>query len=114
MHRLTFTIILCLFLVLEVIAAKRPNIIVFLVDDYDKYEISVYGGKVLTPNLDRLAREGMTMICVSHEMGFARSVADNVVFMDEGEIIESGPPETFFDNPKNDRTKLFLEQILTH
>ena len=61
-----------------------------------------------------LAREGMTMICVSHEMGFARSVADNVVFMDEGEIIESGPPETFFDNPKNDRTKLFLEQILTH
>ena len=61
-----------------------------------------------------LAREGMTMICVSHEMGFARSVADNVVFMDEGEIIESGPPETFFDNPKNDRTRLFLEQILTH
>jgi len=61
-----------------------------------------------------LAREGMTMICVSHEMGFARSVADSVVFMDEGEIVESGPPETFFDNPKNDRTKLFLEQILTH
>ena len=61
-----------------------------------------------------LAREGMTMICVSHEMGFARSVADNVVFMDEGEIIESGPPETFFDNPKNDRTKLFLKQILSH
>ncbi len=61
-----------------------------------------------------LAREGMTMICVTHEMGFARSVADNVVFMDEGEIVESGPPETFFDNPKSDRTKLFLEQILTH
>ena len=61
-----------------------------------------------------LAREGMTMICVSHEMGFARSVADNVVFMDEGEIVESGPPGTFFDNPKNARTKLFLEQILTH
>ncbi len=61
-----------------------------------------------------LAREGMTMICVTHEMGFARSVADNVVFMDEGEIVETGPPETFFDNPKSDRTKLFLEQILSH
>jgi ABC-type polar amino acid transport system ATPase subunit len=61
-----------------------------------------------------LAREGMTMICVTHEMGFARSVADNVVFMDEGEIIETGPPATFFDNPKSDRTRLFLEQILTH
>jgi ABC-type polar amino acid transport system ATPase subunit len=61
-----------------------------------------------------LAREGMTMICVTHEMGFARSVADNVVFMDEGEIVETGPPSTFFDNPKSDRTKLFLEQILTH
>jgi ABC-type polar amino acid transport system ATPase subunit len=61
-----------------------------------------------------LAGEGMTMICVTHEMGFARSVADNVVFMDEGEIVETGPPATFFDNPKSDRTKLFLEQILTH
>jgi len=61
-----------------------------------------------------LAKDGMTMICVTHEMGFARSVANNVVFMDEGEIVETGPPETFFDNPKSDRTKLFLEQILTH
>jgi ABC-type polar amino acid transport system ATPase subunit len=61
-----------------------------------------------------LAREGMTMICVTHEMGFARSVADSVVFMDAGEIVETGPPETFFDNPKSDRTRLFLEQILTH
>jgi ABC-type polar amino acid transport system ATPase subunit len=61
-----------------------------------------------------LAKEGMTMICVTHEMGFARSVADNVVFMDQGEIVETGPPATFFDNPKSDRTKLFLEQILTH
>ena len=61
-----------------------------------------------------LAREGMTMICVTHEMGFARSVADNVVFMDQGEIVETGPPATFFDNPESDRTKLFLEQILTH
>jgi ABC-type polar amino acid transport system ATPase subunit len=61
-----------------------------------------------------LAKEGMTMICVTHEMGFARSVADKVVFMDQGEIVESGPPATFFDNPKSDRTKLFLKQILSH
>ena len=61
-----------------------------------------------------LAREGMTMICVTHEMGFACSVADNVVFMDQGEIVETGPPAIFFDNPKSDRTRLFLEQILTH
>ncbi|MFT5503838.1 MAG: ABC-type polar amino acid transport system ATPase subunit [Gammaproteobacteria bacterium] len=61
-----------------------------------------------------LAHEGMTMICVTHEMGFARSVADKVLFMDEGEIVETGPPDTFFANPKNDRTKQFLEQILSH
>jgi ABC-type polar amino acid transport system ATPase subunit len=61
-----------------------------------------------------LAKEGMTMICVTHEMGFARSVADKVVFMDQGEIVESGPPATFFDNPKSERTKLFLKQILSH
>ncbi len=61
-----------------------------------------------------LARDGMTMIVVTHEMGFARSVADNVVFMDNGEIVESNPPKEFFDNPKNERTKLFLSQILTH
>jgi len=61
-----------------------------------------------------LAREGMTMICVTHEMGFARSVADNVVFMDQGEIVETGPPATFFDSPKSDRTRLFLQQILSH
>jgi polar amino acid transport system ATP-binding protein/general L-amino acid transport system ATP-binding protein len=61
-----------------------------------------------------LAQEGMTMIVVSHEMGFARSVADNVVFMDNGEIVESNPPEEFFENPRNERTKLFLSQILSH
>ena len=61
-----------------------------------------------------LAQEGMTMIVVTHEMGFARQVADLVVFMDQGEIVESNPPEEFFDNPKNERTKLFLSQILTH
>ena len=61
-----------------------------------------------------LAQEGMTMIVVTHEMGFARSVADSVVFMDAGEIVEMNPPKEFFDNPKNERTKLFLSQILTH
>jgi len=61
-----------------------------------------------------LAHEGMTMICVTHEMGFARSVADRVVFMDQGEIVEMNPPAEFFDNPKNDRTKLFLSQIIQH
>jgi general L-amino acid transport system ATP-binding protein len=61
-----------------------------------------------------LAREGMTMLCVTHEMGFARTVADAVVFMDRGEIVESAPPEEFFNNPKTDRAKLFLSQILGH
>jgi len=61
-----------------------------------------------------LAKEGMTMICVTHEMGFARAVADQVVFMDQGEIVETGPPATFFDNPKSDRTRLFLSQIIQH
>ena len=61
-----------------------------------------------------LAEEGMTMIVVTHEMGFARKVADAVVFMDAGEIVESNPPTEFFENPRNERTKLFLSQILSH
>jgi general L-amino acid transport system ATP-binding protein len=61
-----------------------------------------------------LAEEGMTMVCVTHEMGFARSVGDLMVFMDEGEIVESSPPAQFFANPESDRTKLFLSQILSH
>jgi general L-amino acid transport system ATP-binding protein len=59
-----------------------------------------------------LAATGMTMICVTHEMGFARQVADRVVFMDRGEIVESGEPETLFNDPKTDRLRLFLSQIL--
>ncbi len=59
-----------------------------------------------------LAREGMTMIVVTHEMGFARTVADRVIFMDAGEIIEENTPDAFFENPVSDRTKLFLSQIL--
>ena len=61
-----------------------------------------------------LAREGMTMIVVSHEMGFARRVAHRVVFMDEGQVIEEGTPETFFATPRFDRTKQFLSKILSH
>ena len=61
-----------------------------------------------------LAQEGMTMLVVTHEMGFARQVADRVVFMDKGEIVEQGPPATFFANPKTDRLKTFLSQILGH
>ncbi|MGC6498067.1 MAG: amino acid ABC transporter ATP-binding protein [Candidatus Puniceispirillaceae bacterium] len=61
-----------------------------------------------------LAEDGMTMLVVTHEMGFARKVANRVIFMDGGEIIEENDPETFFNKPKNDRTKLFLSQILDH
>ena len=59
-----------------------------------------------------LANEGMTMLVVTHEMGFARTVANRVLFLDKGEIVEEADPETFFTNPKNERTKLFLSQIL--
>ena len=61
-----------------------------------------------------LARSGMTMIVVTHEMGFARTVADEMVFMDEGRIVESAPPDRFFADPESERTKLFLSQILSH
>jgi polar amino acid transport system ATP-binding protein len=59
-----------------------------------------------------LARDGMTMLCVTHEMGFAREVADRVIFMDSGEIIEAGPPKDFFKNPQHERTRAFLREIL--
>jgi general L-amino acid transport system ATP-binding protein len=59
-----------------------------------------------------LAADGMTMICVTHEMGFARQVADRVIFMDQGQIVEQNEPESFFSNPQHERTKLFLSQIL--
>ena len=61
-----------------------------------------------------LARSGMTMICVTHEMGFAREVADTMVFMDQGEIVETAPPKEFFAAPKSERARLFLSQILGH
>ena len=61
-----------------------------------------------------LAHEGMTMLCVTHEMGFAKQVADRVIFMDRGQIIEENVPDQFFDHPQSERTKLFLSQILQH
>ncbi len=61
-----------------------------------------------------LAEEGMTMICVTHEMGFAKTVADRVIFMDEGQIVEENVPTEFFNNPQSERTKMFLSQILQH
>ena len=61
-----------------------------------------------------LAREGRTMVCVTHEMGFAKKVADRIIFMDAGQIVEENTPENFFKNPEYDRLKLFLEQILSH
>ena len=59
-----------------------------------------------------LAREGMTMVCVTHEMGFAREVADRIVFMDQGQILEVAPPSEIFSNPKHPRLQQFLKQIL--
>ena len=70
--------------------------------------------KEVLDTMIELAKGGMTMLCVTHEMGFARSVADRVIFMDRGEIVEQGTPKEFFANPKSDRTTLFLSQILNH
>jgi polar amino acid transport system ATP-binding protein len=69
--------------------------------------------EVLDVMLD-LAKEGMTMAVVTHEMGFGRAAADRVIFMDEGRIVEEGPPEVIFESPTHDRTKLFLSKILHH
>ena len=70
--------------------------------------------KEVLDTMIQLAEEGMTMICVTHEMGFAKKAANKVVFMDQGEVVEAAPTEQFFSQPENDRTKLFLSQILTH
>ena len=70
--------------------------------------------KEVLDTMVELAEEGMTMLCVTHEMGFARQVANRVIFMDAGQIVEQNEPEEFFNNPQNERTKLFLSQILGH
>lgn len=70
--------------------------------------------KEVLDTMIELAEEGMTMICVTHEMGFAQAVANRVIFMDQGQIVEQNSPSEFFNNPKSERTKLFLSQILGH
>ena len=70
--------------------------------------------KEVLDGMIELAERGMTMLGVTHEMGFATAVAQRVIFMDGGEIIEANDPDNFFNNPQNDRTKLFLSQILQH
>lgn len=64
--------------------------------------------------MGELAQDGITMLCVTHEMGFARRVADRIIFMDQGQVIEQGPPNAFFDNPRHARAREFLSQILSH
>jgi general L-amino acid transport system ATP-binding protein len=70
--------------------------------------------KEVLDTMIELAETGMTMLCVTHEMGFAKTIADRVIFMDGGEIIEENEPNEFFDNPQHERTQLFLSQILAH
>lgn len=91
--------------------AMRPKIMLF--DE----PTSALDPEMINEVLDvmkNLAREGMTMVCVTHEMGFAREVADRVIFMDEGKMVEANTPEEFFKNPKNERTQAFLSKILSH
>ena len=89
----------------------RPKIMLF--DE----PTSALDPEMITEVLDvmiELAGQGMTMLCVTHEMGFAKAVANRVIFMDQGQIVEEAPPEEFFTNPKSDRTKDFLSKILGH
>ena len=89
----------------------QPNIMLF--DEPTSALDPEMISEVLDVMID-LAETGMTMLCVTHEMGFARKVANRVLFMDEGEIIEMNEPEAFFNHPQSERTKLFLSQILSH
>ena len=90
---------------------KRPRIMLF---DEPTSALDPEMIKEVLEVMVELAGEGMTMLCVTHEMGFAKTVADRVIFMDGGEIIEQNSPQEFFDNPQHERTKLFLSQILDH
>jgi len=89
--------------------AMKPKVILF---DEPTSALDPEMIKEVLDTMKDLANEGMTMICVTHEMGFAREVADRVVFMADGEIVEVGTPEHFFTNPQEERTQLFLSQIL--
>ncbi len=89
--------------------AMKPKVILF---DEPTSALDPEMIKEVLDTMKDLATEGMTMICVTHEMGFAREVADRVVFMADGEVVEVGTPEHFFENPQEERTRLFLSQIL--
>jgi general L-amino acid transport system ATP-binding protein len=91
--------------------AMEPNILLF---DEPTSALDPEMIKEVLDVMRDLARSGYTILAVTHEMGFAREVADRVIFMDAGQIVEINTPEDFFTNPKNDRTKLFLSQILHH
>jgi general L-amino acid transport system ATP-binding protein len=87
----------------------NPNIMLF---DEPTSALDPEMVKEVLDTMVDLAKEGMTMLCVTHEMGFAKAVADRVIFMDQGEIVEQNEPNAFFDNPQNERTQNFLNQIL--
>ena len=89
--------------------AMQPNIMLF---DEPTSALDPEMIKEVLDVMQELAKSGMTMVVVTHEMGFAREVADRMIMFDEGVIVEEGPPEQIFENPQNDRTKLFLSQIL--
>ena len=91
--------------------AMRPRVMLF---DEPTSALDPEMIKEVLDVMIELAQEGMTMLCVTHEMGFARTVADRVVFMDRGEIVEAGPPKEFFASPKTERAQTFLSQILGH
>ena len=91
--------------------AMKPKIVLF---DEPTSALDPEMIKEVLDVMIQLAHDGMTMVCVTHEMGFAREVADTMIFMDKGEIVETAPPEQFFNDPKSDRTRLFLSQILRH
>ena len=91
--------------------AMQPKIMLF--DE----PTSALDPEMITEVLDvmrELARSGMTMLIITHEMGFAREVADRIIFFDEGQIIEDAEPEAFFNNPQNERTRMFLSRIFHH
>ena len=89
--------------------AMQPRVILF---DEPTSALDPEMVKEVLDTMIGLAEDGMTMLCVTHEMGFARTVANRVIFMDKGEIVEQADPDTFFTNPQNERTQLFLSQIL--
>jgi len=91
--------------------AMRPKVILFD-EPTSALDPEMIGG--VLDVMRSLAKENYTIVCVTHEMGFAKEVSNRVVFMDEGEILEEGSPEEFFTNPKTDRAKKFLQEILTH